>query len=64
VFPNQTALIKTKFGKHETIYNFMMLKHYNEEEIKTMAKSPEEAEKGSENNKNTSTQKTTGSEDP
>jgi hypothetical protein len=29
-----------------------------------MAKSPEEAEKGSENNKNTSTQKTTGSEDP
>jgi hypothetical protein len=26
VVPNQTALIKTKFGKHETLYNFMMLK--------------------------------------
>ncbi len=37
--------LKEKFGKHETLYNFMMLKHYNEEEVKTMAKSPEEAEK-------------------
>ena len=28
VFPNNTALIKTKFGKHEVLYNFIMLKHY------------------------------------
>jgi hypothetical protein len=40
-----TALIKTKFGKHEVMYNFIMLKHYHEEEIKKIAKSPEEAEK-------------------
>ena len=45
VFPNNTALIKTKFGKHEVMYNFNMLKHYHEEEVKKMAKSPEEAEK-------------------
>jgi hypothetical protein len=64
VFPNQTALIKTKFGKHERLYNFMMLKHYNEEEIKAMAKSPEEAEKVTNNNKNTSTQKTQVNEGP
>ena len=58
VFPNQTALIKTKFGKHETLYNFMMLKHYNAEVTKTMAKTPEEAEKMSNDNKNTKIQKT------
>ena len=45
VFPNNTALIKTKFGKHETLYNFMMLKHYREDEVKKMARTREEAEK-------------------
>ena len=45
MFPNNTALIKTKFGKHEVMYNFNMLKHYHEEDVKKMAKSPEEAEK-------------------
>jgi phage terminase small subunit len=45
VFPNKTALIKTKFGKHEVMYNFDMLKHYHEEEVKKIAKTPEEAEK-------------------
>jgi hypothetical protein len=35
----------TKFGKHEVIYNFIMLKHYHKDEVKKMAKSPEEAEK-------------------
>jgi hypothetical protein len=34
VYPNKTALIKTKFGKHEVMYNFDMLKHYHEEEVK------------------------------
>jgi hypothetical protein len=34
VYSNNTALIKTKFGKHQTLYNFIMLKHYNENEIK------------------------------
>jgi hypothetical protein len=50
VFPNQTPLLKTKFGKHETLYNFIMPKHYNEEEVKTMAKTPEEAEEMSNKN--------------
>jgi hypothetical protein len=45
VNPNKTALIKTKFGKHEVMYNFDMLKHYHEEEVKKMAKTPEVAEK-------------------
>jgi hypothetical protein len=45
VFSNKTALIKTKFGKHEVLYNFEMLKHYHEEEVKKMAKTPEEADK-------------------
>jgi hypothetical protein len=45
VFPNKTALIKTKFGKHEVMYNFEMLKHYYEEEVKKRAQTPEEAEK-------------------
>jgi hypothetical protein len=34
VFPNNIALIKTKFGKHEVLYNLIMLKHYHENEIK------------------------------
>jgi hypothetical protein len=45
LFPNKTALIKTKFGRHEVMYNFEMLKHYHEEKVKKMAKTPEEAEK-------------------
>ena len=40
IFPNNTALIKTKFGKHEVLYNFMMLKHYNEKELEKMTKIP------------------------
>jgi hypothetical protein len=41
-----------------------MLKHYNEEETKTMAKTPGEAEKMSNDNKNTNTQKTPVKEGP
>ena len=64
VFSNQTALIKTKFGKHETLYNFKLLKHYNYDETKSMAKTPEEAENMSKDNKNTKIQRTPVNEGP
>jgi hypothetical protein len=41
-----------------------MLKHYNEEKVKTMAKTPEEAEKRSNDTKSTDTQKTQINEGP
>jgi hypothetical protein len=44
VYPKSTALIKTKFGKHENLYNFIMLKYYIENEIEKMARTQEEAE--------------------
>jgi hypothetical protein len=50
VFPNQTALLKNKFEKHETLYNFIMLKHYNENEVKLKAKITKEAEEMSTKN--------------
>ena len=45
MFSNNTALVKTKFGKHEVLYNFMMLTHYIDKEFQQMAKTPEEVEK-------------------
>jgi hypothetical protein len=38
VFPNNTVLIKIKFGKLEVLYNFMMLKHYHKNKVKKMPK--------------------------
>jgi hypothetical protein len=36
-------MIKT-YGKCEELYNFMILKHYHEDEAKNMARTLEEAE--------------------
>jgi hypothetical protein len=64
VFPNQTALLKTQFGKHKTLYNFIILKHYNEEEVNTMAKTQEDAEEMSNKTKSNTPNQTTNNEGP
>jgi hypothetical protein len=41
------AVIKTKFGKHVTLYNFLIIKRVNENKVKNMANTTEVAKEKS-----------------